>query len=134
MRKKKIVEKMKSKEKEFKKIHNELIMGLSDDVVELSKKELLYRKIIVDLETIIRWHNSLIFSLNGTVEAQNYRMWWYNDFINEYDGQLLEISKTLESRDKKAIAKQIKKIKGKIRELLPKEDRRYGPIKHKSKS
>ena len=97
------------------------------------EKELLYRKIIIDLETIIKYQNSLIFSLNGTVEAQNYRMWWYSDFINKYDGQLLEIGKVLSKKDKKDIAKKIKLIKGKIRGLLPKMERRYGPIKHKSK-
>ena len=92
------------------------------------------KQIIIDLETIIKYQNSLIFSLNGTVEAQNYRMWWYTDFINKYDGQLLEIGKVLNKKDKKDIAKQIIKIKGKIRDLLPKTERRYGPIKHKSKS
>mgnify|MGYP003644659911 CR=1 FL=1 len=92
------------------------------------------KQIIIDLETIIKYQNSLIWTLDSMVEAQNWRMWWYSDFINKYDGQLLEISKTLESKDKKDIAKKIKKIKGKIRNLLPTMERRYGPIKHKSKS
>ena len=60
-------------------------------------------------------------------------MWWYTDFINDYDAQLLEIGKVLDKKTKKDIAKKIKKIKGRIRDLLPKEERRYGPIKHKSK-
>ena len=90
-------------------------------------------KIITNLETIIKYQDSLIWTLNNTVEAQNFRMWWYNDFINEYDGQLLEIGKVLSKKDKKAIAKKIKKIKGRIRELLPKENRLYGPNKLKSK-
>ena len=92
------------------------------------------KQIIIDLETIIKYQNSLIWTLDSMVEAQNWRMWWYSDFINRYDSQLLEISKTLESKDKKDIAKKIKKIKGKIRNLLPTMERRYGPIKHKSKS
>tara|TARA_R110002020_G_scaffold6743_5_gene28687 strand:- start:2306 stop:2599 length:294 start_codon:yes stop_codon:yes gene_type:complete len=92
------------------------------------------KQIIIDLETIIKYQNSLIWTLDSMVEAQNWRMWWYSDFINKYDSQLLEISKTLESKDKKDIAKKIKKIKGKIRNLLPTMERRYGPIKHKSKS
>ena len=88
-------------------------------------KEKIYQQIIMDLESIIAYQNSLIFTLDNTVEAQNYRMWWYNDFINEYDGQLLEIGKVLDKKTKKDIAKKVKKIKGKIRELLPKENRRY---------
>ena len=92
------------------------------------------KQIIIDLETIIKYQNSLIWTLDSMVEAQNWRMWWYSDFINKYDSQLLEISKTLESKDKKDIAKKIKKIKGKIRNLLPTMERRYGPFKHKSKS
>ena len=91
------------------------------------------KKLIIDLETIIKYQNSLIFTLENTVEAQNYRMWWYTDFINDYDGQLLEIGKVLNKKDKKDIAKKIKLIKGKIRDLLPKEERRYGPNKLKSK-
>ena len=94
----------------------------------------MYRKIIIDLEAIIKYQNSYLWTLEHTIEAQNYRMWWYSDFINEYDGQLLEIGKVLNKKDKKDIAKQIIKIKGKIRDLLPKTERRYGPIKHKSKS
>ena len=86
----------------------------------------IYQQTIIDLETIIKYQNSLIWTLDSTVEAQNWRMWWY-------DSHLLEISKTLKSKDKKDIAKQIKLIKGKIKNLLPKEKRRYGPIKHKSK-
>ena len=97
----------------------------------IKRKELLYRKIIIDLETIIKYQNSYLWTLEHTLEAQNWRMWWYNDFINDYDSQLLEISKTLESKDKKDIAKKIKKIKGKIRELLPKDKRRYGKLKSK---
>ena len=97
------------------------------------KKELIYQKIIIDLETIIKYQNSLIWTLDHTVEAYNWRMWWYDDFIKDCDGQLLEISKTLKIKEKKDIAKQIKLIKSKIRNLLPKEKRRYGPIKHKSK-
>ena len=93
----------------------------------------MYRKIIIDLEAIIKYQNSYLWTLEHTIEAQNYRMWWYSDFINEYDGQLLEIGKVLNKKDKKDIAKQIIKIKGKIRGLLPKMERRYGPIKHKSK-
>ena len=91
-------------------------------------------QIIIDLETIIKYQNSLIWTLDSMVEAQNWRMWWYSDFINKYDGQLLEIGKVLSKKDKKDIAKKIKLIKGKIRNLLPKMERRYGPIKHKSKS
>ena len=92
----------------------------------MQTKDIKYKKIITDLEAIIAYQNSLIFTLDNTVEAQNFRMYWYNDFINEYDGQLLEIGKVLDKSEKKAIAKKIKKIKGKIRELLPKENRRYG--------
>ena len=94
-------------------------------------KEKIYQKIITDLESIIAWQNSYIFTLDNTVEAQNFRMWWYNQFINEYDGQLLEIGKVLDRKTKKDIAKKVKKIKGKIRELLPKENRRYGRNKTK---
>ena len=90
-----------------------------------------YKQIITDLEAIIKYQNSLIWTLNNTVEAQNYRMWWYTDFINDYDAQLLEIGKVLEKKDKKDIAKKVKKIKGRIRELLPKENRRYGRNKTK---
>jgi len=97
----------------------------------MQTKDIKYKKIITDLEAIIAYQNSLIFTLDNTVEAQNFRMYWYNDFINEYDGQLLEIGKVLDKSEKKAIAKKIKKIKGKIRELLPKENRRYG--RHKTK-
>ena len=97
----------------------------------METKDIKFKKIITDLETIIAYQKSLIFTLENTVEAQNFRMWWYNDFINEYDGQLLEIGKVLSKKDKKAIAKKIKKIKGRIRELLPKENRRYGPNKTK---
>ena len=92
-----------------------------------------YKQIITDLEAIIAYQNSLIFTLDNTVEAQNFRMWWYTDFINDYDSQLLEIGKVLEKKDKKDIAKKIKLIKGRIRDLLPKENRRYGPNKLKSK-
>ena len=99
----------------------------------MQTKDIKFKKIITDLETIITYQNSLIFTLENTVEAQNFRMWWYNDFINEYDGQLLEIGKVLDKTTKKAIAKKVKKIKGRIRELLPKENRRYGPNKLKSK-
>jgi len=98
---------------------------------ELSEKEKKYQKIFVDLEAIIAWQNSYIFTLDNTIEAQNFRMYWYNDFINEYDGQLLEIGKVLDKSEKKDIAKKIKKIKGKIRQLLPKENRRYGRNKTK---
>ena len=94
----------------------------------------MYRKIIIDLEAIIKYQNSYLWTLEHMIEAQNYRMWWYTDFINKYDGQLLEIGKVLSKKDKKDIAKKIKLIKGKIRDLLPKEKRRYGPIKLKSKS
>ena len=94
---------------------------------------MINKKLIIDLETIISYQNSLIFTLENTVEAQNYRMWWYNDFINDYDGELLEIGKVLTKKDKKDIAKKIKLIKGRIRDLLPKENRRYGPNKLKSK-
>ena len=89
------------------------------------------KQIITDLEAIIAWQNSYIFTLDNTIEAQNFRMYWYNDFINEYDGQLLEIGKVLDKSEKKDIAKKIKKIKGKIRQLLPKENRRYGRNKTK---
>ena len=82
-----------------------------------------YHQIIIDLETIIKYQNSLIWTLDSMVEAQNWRMWWY-------DSYLLEISETLESKNKKDIAK-IRKIKSKIKVLLPKKKRRYG--KHKSK-
>ena len=99
----------------------------------MQTKDIKYKKIITDLEAIIAYQNSLIFTLDNTVEAQNFRMYWYNDFINEYDGQLLEIGKVLDKSEKKAIAKKIKKIKGRIRELLPKENRRYGKNKLKSK-
>ena len=98
----------------------------------MQTKDIKFKKIITDLETIITYQNSLIFTLENTVEAQNFRMWWYNDFINEYDGQLLEIGKVLDKKTKKDIAKKVKKIKGRIRELLPKENRRYGPNKLKS--
>ena len=84
----------------------------------------IYQQTIIDLETIIKYQNSLIWTLDSTVEAQNWRMWWY-------DSHLLEISKTLKSKDKKDIAKQIKLIKSKIRVLLPKEKRRYGKLKSK---
>ena len=94
-------------------------------------KTTTYKQIITDLETIIAWQNSYIFTLDNTIEAQNFRMYWYNDFINEYDGQLLEIGKVLDKSEKKDIAKKIKKIKGKIRQLLPKENRRYGRNKTK---
>ena len=99
----------------------------------METKDIKFKKIITDLETIIEYQNSLIFTLDNTVEAQNYRMWWYNDFINDYDAQLLEIGKVLEKKDKKDIAKKVKKIKGRIRDLLPKEERRYGKNKLKSK-
>ena len=99
----------------------------------METKDIKFKKIITDLETIIAYQNSLIFTLDNTVEAQNYRMWWYNDFINDYDAQLLEIGKVLEKKDKKDIAKKVKKIKGRIRDLLPKEERRYGKNKLKSK-
>ena len=59
----------------------------------MQTKDIKYKKIIRDLEAIIAYQNSLIFTLDNTVEAQNFRMYWYNDFINEYDGQLLEIGK-----------------------------------------
>ena len=97
----------------------------------MEKKDIKFKKIITDLETIIAYQNSLIFTLENTVEAQNYRMWWYTDFINDYDGQLLEVGKVLDKTTKKDIAKKVKKIKGKIRELLPKENRRYGRNKTK---
>ena len=99
----------------------------------MQTKDIKYKKIITDLEAIIAYQNSLIFTLENTIEAQNYRMWWYTDFINDYDGQLLEVGKVLDKTTKKDIAKKVKKIKGKIRELLPKENRRYGPNKLKSK-
>jgi len=99
----------------------------------MQTKDIKFKKIITDLETIIAYQNSLIWTLNNTVEAQNFRMWWYNDFINDYDAQLLEIGKVLEKKDKKDIAKKVKKIKGRIRDLLPKEERRYGKNKLKSK-
>ena len=94
-------------------------------------KDIKFKKIITDLETIIAYQNSLIWTLDNTIEAQNYRMWWYTDFINDYDGQLLEIGKVLDKSTKKDIAKKVKKIKGRIRELLPKENRRYGKLKFK---
>ena len=97
----------------------------------MQTKDIKYKKIIRDLEAIIAWQNSYIFTLDNTIEAQNFRMYWYNDFINEYDGQLLEIGKVLDRSEKIAIGKKIKKIKGKIRELLPKENRRYGPNRTK---
>ena len=97
----------------------------------MEAKDIKFKKIITDLETIIKYQNSLVWTLNNTVEAQNFRMWWYNDFINDYDAQLLEIGKVLDKKTKKDIAKKIKKIKGRIRELLPKENRRYGPNKTK---
>ena len=59
----------------------------------METKDIKFKKIITDLETIIAYQNSLIFTLDNTVEAQNFRMWWYNDFINDYDAQLLEIGK-----------------------------------------
>ena len=90
-----------------------------------------YKQIITDLEAIIAYQKSLIFTLENTVEAQNYRMWWYTDVIKQYDGQLLEVGKVLDKTTKKAIAKKVKKIKGRIRELLPKENRRYGRNKTK---
>ena len=93
-----------------KKHDHDLIKGLSDDVVELTVQEELYQKIIVDLETIIKYQNSLIFNLNGTVEAQNYRMWWYTDFINKYDSQLLEIGKVLSKKDKKDIEALVEEV------------------------
>ena len=96
-------------------------------------KTTTYKQIITDLEAIIAYQNSLIFTLDNTVEAQNFRMWWYTDFINDYDGQLLEVGKVLDKTTKKDIAKKVKKIKGRIRDLLPKENRRYGPNKLKSK-
>ena len=91
----------------------------------MQTKDIKFKKIITDLETIIAYQNSLIWTLDNTIEAQNYRMWWYTDFINDYDGQLLEIGKVLDKSTKKDIAKKVKKIKGRIRELLPKENRRY---------
>ena len=94
-------------------------------------KDIKFKKIITDLETIIAYQNSLIWTMDNTIEAQNYRMWWYTDFINDYDGQLLEIGKVLDKSTKKDIAKKVKKIKGRIRELLPKENRRYGKLKFK---
>ncbi len=97
----------------------------------METKDIKFKKIITDLETIIAYQNSLIFTLDNTVEAQNFRMWWYNDFINDYDAQLLEIGKVLDKKTKKDIAKKIKKIKGRIRDLLPKENRRYGRNKTK---
>ena len=99
----------------------------------METKDIKFKKIITDLETIIAYQNSLIFTLDNTVEAQNYRMWWYNDFINDYDSQLLEVGKVLDKTTKKAIAKKVTKIKGRIRDLLPKEERRYGKNKLKSK-
>ena len=99
----------------------------------MEAKDIKFKKIITDLETIIKYQNSLVWTLNNTVEAQNFRMWWYNDFINDYDAQLLEIGKVLEKKDKKDIAKKVKKIEGRIRDLLPKEERRYGKNKLKSK-
>ena len=97
----------------------------------METKDIKFKKIITDLETIIAYQNSLIWTLDNTIEAQNYRMWWYTDFINDYDGQLLEIGKVLDKSTKKDIAKKVKKIKGRIRELLPKENRRYGKLKFK---
>jgi len=97
----------------------------------MQTKDIKFKKIITDLETIIAYQNSLIWTLDNTIEAQNYRMWWYTDFINDYDGQLLEIGKVLDKSTKKDIAKKVKKIKGRIRELLPKENRRYGKLKFK---
>ena len=63
------------------------------------------KQIITDLEAIIAYQNSLIFNLENTIEAQNYRMWWYTDFINDYDGQLLEVGKVLDKTTKKDIVK-----------------------------
>ena len=97
----------------------------------MQTKDIKFKKIITDLETIIAYQNSLIWTMDNTIEAQNYRMWWYTDFINDYDGQLLEIGKVLDKSTKKDIAKKVKKIKGRIRELLPKENRRYGKLKFK---
>ena len=97
----------------------------------MQTKDIKFKKIITDLETIIAYQNSLIWTLDNTIEAQNYRMWWYTDFINDYDGQLLEIGTVLDKSTKKDIAKKVKKIKGRIRELLPKENRRYGKLKFK---
>ena len=97
----------------------------------METKDIKFKKIITDLETIIAYQNSLIFTLENTVEAQNYRMWWYTDFINDYDSQLLEVGKVLDKTTKKAIAKKVTKIKGRIRDLLPKEERRYGKNKTK---
>ena len=81
----------------------------------MQTKDIKFKKIITDLETIIAYQNSLIWTLDNTIEAQNYRMWWYTDFINDYDGQLLEIGKVLDKSTKKDIAKKVKKIKGRIR-------------------
>ena len=103
----------------------DLFRKLRDQIINRLKQ------IIIDLETIIKYQNSLIVTLDKTLDAYCYRMHWYNDFINDYDSQLLEISKTLESKDKKDIAKKVKKIKGKIRDLLPKTERRYGKLKSK---
>jgi|7_EtaG_2_1085326.scaffolds.fasta_scaffold156158_2 flagellar biosynthesis chaperone FliJ len=100
-------------------------------------KEKIYQQIIMDLEAIIAWQNSYIWTLERSIDAYIYRMWWYNDFINDYDAQLLEVSKNIKkskkipNNKKKDIVKKVKKIKGKIRELLPKENRRYGRNKTK---
>ena len=99
----------------------------------METKDIKFKKIITDLETIIKYQNSLVWTLNNTVEAQNFRMWWYTDFINDYDSQLLEVGKVLDKSEKKDIAKKIILIKGRLRDLLPKENRRYGPNKLKSK-
>ena len=59
-----------------------------------------------------------------------------SDFINDYDAKLLKVGKELAAGDKRErkAAKTTEKIRGKIRELLPKHKRRYGPTKHTKKT
>ena len=67
----------------------------------MQTKDIKFKQIIIDLETIIKYQNSLIVTLDKTLDAYCYRMHWYNDFINDYDTQLLEIGKVLENKDQK---------------------------------
>ena len=96
----------------------------------------IHERVIQDLEILLHLQRKYIWTLEKTNEAYVWLMHWYNDFINDYDAKLLKVGKELAAGDKRErkAAKTTEKIRGKIRELLPKNKRRYGPTKHTKKS
>ena len=94
--------------------------------------EFYINEIIVDLETIIKYQNTYLWTLEHTIEAFDYRAECYDrneahmqELILGLNDDVIELSKTRKER----LNERVKKFK-----KLPKEERRYGPIKLKSKS